>query len=165
LLFKLWNTLVVRLKEIQEKGSLHLHVVVHDSLKYMSVDRVSCSILVYIEYHDILGRPQTAPLVTASVIYEPCHDKTNIVGLRPTWIQTSLRLRAVWSGSMLFAISFSTCNWVCKRTAWILIRLRECAGWSGSMLVANALRWFCRDVAQISNKQVKKCFKYKWQVH
>jgi hypothetical protein len=25
------------------------------------------------------------------------------VGLRPAWIQTSLRIRAVWSGSMLFA--------------------------------------------------------------
>jgi hypothetical protein len=41
---------------------------------------------------------------------------------------------------MMFAISFSTCNRVCKRTAWILIRLRGCACWSGSMLVANALR-------------------------
>jgi hypothetical protein len=28
-------------------------------------------------------------------IYEPCHDKTNIVRLRPAWIQTSLRIRAV----------------------------------------------------------------------
>jgi hypothetical protein len=67
---------------------------------------------------------------------EPCHDKTNIMSLRPAWI------RAVWSGSTLFAISFSTCNRVCKRTAWILIRLR---GWS--MLVANALCLFCRDAA------------------
>jgi hypothetical protein len=39
-------------------------------------------------------------------IYEPRHDKTNIMGLRPAWIQTSLRIHAVWSGSMLFAISF-----------------------------------------------------------
>jgi hypothetical protein len=23
--------------------------------------------------------------------YEPCHNKTNIMGLRPAWIQTSLR--------------------------------------------------------------------------
>jgi hypothetical protein len=73
------------------------------------------------------------------------------MGLRPAWIQTRLRIciRAVWSGSMLFAISFSTCNRVCKRTAWLLIRLRGCAGWSGSMLVANALCWFCRDAAHI----------------
>jgi hypothetical protein len=41
------------------------------------------------------------------------------VGLRPAWIQTSLRIRAVWSGSMLFAISFPACYRVCKRTAWI----------------------------------------------
>jgi hypothetical protein len=34
---------------------------------------------------------------------EPRHDKTNIMGLRPAWIQTSLRIRAIWSGSMLFA--------------------------------------------------------------
>jgi hypothetical protein len=27
--------------------------------------------------------------------YEPRHDKTNIVRLRPAWIQTSLRIRAV----------------------------------------------------------------------
>jgi hypothetical protein len=34
---------------------------------------------------------------------EPCHDKTYVMRLRPAWIQTSLRIRAVWSGSMLFA--------------------------------------------------------------
>jgi hypothetical protein len=27
--------------------------------------------------------------------FEPRHDKTNIMGLRPAWIQTSLRIRAV----------------------------------------------------------------------
>jgi hypothetical protein len=36
-------------------------------------------------------------------VNEPCHDKTNIMGLRPAWIQTSLRIHAVWSESMLFA--------------------------------------------------------------
>jgi hypothetical protein len=93
---------------------------------------------------------QASTLLTSEkVIYEPCHDKTNIVRLRPALIQTSLRIRAVWSGSMLFAISFSTCNRVVKRTAWILIRLCGCAGWSGSMLVANQLCWFCRYVAHI----------------
>jgi hypothetical protein len=71
------------------------------------------------------------------------HDKTNIMGSRPASIQTSLRIRKVWSGSMLLATSFSTCYRVSKRTAWILIRLRRCAGWPGSMLVANALCWFC----------------------
>jgi hypothetical protein len=85
----------------------------------------------------------------AKYIIEPRNDKTNIVRLRPAWIQTSLRIRAVWLGSMLFAFSFSTCNRVGKRTVWILIRLRGCAGWSGSMLVASALRWYCRDAAHI----------------
>jgi hypothetical protein len=28
--------------------------------------------------------------------FEPRHDKTNIMGLRPVWIQTSLRIRAVF---------------------------------------------------------------------
>jgi hypothetical protein len=83
------------------------------------------------------------------LINEPRHDKTNIVRLQPAWIKTSLRIRAVWLGSMLFAISFCTCSRVGKRTAWILIRLRGCGGWSGSMLVANALCWVCRDAAQI----------------
>jgi hypothetical protein len=27
--------------------------------------------------------------------FEPRHDKTNLVGLRPAWIQTSLRIPAV----------------------------------------------------------------------
>jgi hypothetical protein len=81
-------------------------------------------------------------LIKLDWLNEPCHDKTNIVRLRPAWIQTSLRIRAVWSGSMLFAIGFSTCKRVCKGTAWILI------SWSGSMLVANQLCWFCRVTAQ-----------------
>jgi hypothetical protein len=56
-------------------------------------------------------------------------------------------LARLLSGSMLFAyqLYYMWRNW--ERTAWILIRLRGCAGWSGSMLVANALCWFCRDVA------------------
>jgi hypothetical protein len=29
------------------------------------------------------------------MLNEPHHDKTNIVGLRPAWIQTSLRIHAV----------------------------------------------------------------------
>jgi hypothetical protein len=85
--------------------------------------------------------------------FEPRHDKTNIVGLRTAWIHSSLRLLTVWSGSMLFAISFPTCNRVCKRRAWILIRLRGCAGWSGSMLVAKPLLWFCHDAAHLFKKR------------
>jgi hypothetical protein len=43
--------------------------------------------------------------------FEPRHDKTNIVRLRPAWIL--IRLRG-------FAVSFSTCNRVVKQTAGIL---------------------------------------------
>jgi hypothetical protein len=32
---------------------------------------------------------------TEIMIIEPRHDKTNIMGLRPAWIKTSLRIRAV----------------------------------------------------------------------
>jgi hypothetical protein len=34
---------------------------------------------------------------------EPRLDKTNIVRLQPAWSQTSMGIRAVLSGSMLFA--------------------------------------------------------------
>jgi hypothetical protein len=56
-------------------------------------------------------------------LYEPRHDKTNKMGLRPAWIQTCLRIRAVWSGSMLFAYQpfYKSSYW--KRTAWILEKI------------------------------------------
>jgi hypothetical protein len=78
--------------------------------------------------------------------FEPSQDKTNIVDLRPAWIQTSLHIHAVWSGSMLFAyqLYYKWRNW--QRTAWILIRLGGCAGWSWSMLVTNPL---CHDLAHL----------------
>jgi hypothetical protein len=41
----------------------------------------------------------------------------------------------------------------------ILIRLCGCAGWSASMLVENALRWFCRDAAQILYTCITKQFR------
>jgi hypothetical protein len=46
-------------------------------------------------------------------IFEPSHDKTNIVRLPPAWIQTSLRIRAVWSGSILFThqLYYKYRNW------------------------------------------------------
>jgi hypothetical protein len=51
-------------------------------------------------------------------LYEPRHDKTNIMGLRPAWIQASLCIHAVWSGPMLFAISFCTCYRVVSEYQW-----------------------------------------------
>jgi hypothetical protein len=86
-------------------------------------------------------------ILTRLFKFEPRNDKTNIMRLRPAWIQTSLQICVVWLGSTLFAISFSICNRVCMRTAWILISLHRCTGWSGSMLVTNALCWFCHGTA------------------
>jgi hypothetical protein len=34
-------------------------------------------------------------LRVVNILFEPRHDKTNIMVLRPAWIQTSLRIRAV----------------------------------------------------------------------
>jgi hypothetical protein len=39
--------------------------------------------------------PQQQHLTLLVVAYEQCQDKTNIMGLRPAWIQTSLCIRAV----------------------------------------------------------------------
>jgi hypothetical protein len=80
---------------------------------------------------------------------EPRHDKTNTMGPRPAWTQTSPRTRAVRSGSTLLANSFSTCNRVCKWTAWIPTRPRGRAGRSGSMPAANPPRWPRRDTAKM----------------
>jgi hypothetical protein len=82
--------------------------------------------------------------IICSWIYKPCHDKTNIMGLRPAWIQTSLRIRAVWSGSMLFAISFFTCYRVCKRTAWIHAGRKPVMlvlSWRGSIMIYFTMLW------------------------
>jgi hypothetical protein len=53
---------------------------------------------------------------------EPCHDKTNIMGLRSAWIQTSLRFRAADQDP---CCSLSVSLLVIGFT-WILIRLRGC---------------------------------------
>jgi hypothetical protein len=55
------------------------------------------------EYKYIVKTKVLWRLFVSVTSYEPRHDKTNIVRLRQAWIQTSLRIRAVWSGSMLFA--------------------------------------------------------------
>jgi hypothetical protein len=39
--------------------------------------------------------PYEACQMNNESLYEPLHDKTNIMGLRPAWIQTSLRIRAI----------------------------------------------------------------------
>ncbi|XP_045191227.2 uncharacterized protein LOC123548063 [Mercenaria mercenaria] len=59
---------------------------------------------------DLLPASTTAsPKMYVTITFEPRHEKISIVRLRPAWIQTSLRIRAVWSGSMLFAFK-AYCN-------------------------------------------------------
>jgi hypothetical protein len=69
-------------------------------------------------------------------IYEPRHNKTNIMGLRTAWIQTRLRsLIRIHAVRYQFLVIGSVSM--------------DLAGWSGSMLVANPLCWFCHDAAHI----------------
>jgi hypothetical protein len=76
-------------------------------------------------------------------LFELRHVKTNIVHLRPAWIQTMLCIHAV-----CYRMSFSTCNRVGKRTAWILIRLRRC--WSQThyvgFVVTRLIYWWHHEV-------------------
>ena len=71
--------------------------------------------------------------------YEPPHDKTNKMTVRPAKTQISLGIRPVWSESLLCA------QWVAKdpmfvhATAKTLIRLGGCPGWSESSLGAHAI--------------------------
>jgi hypothetical protein len=63
----------------------------HDSI------RISCiGLLVLIsEALQIFILLVRLPALSVGLVNEPRHDKTNIVvGLRPAWIQTSLRIRA-----------------------------------------------------------------------
>ena len=88
--------------------------------------------------------------------YEPRHDKTNKMSVRPVKTQISLGIRPVWSGSSLCA------QLVAKFTRFLradsgLIRLGGCPGWSESLLGAQPNCWFCHVAAQIANKKLLGC--------
>ena len=83
------------------------------------------------------------------LIYEPRHDKTNKMSVRPAKTQISLSIRPVWS-------AFSLCvQWVAKdqrffmRITKTLIRLAGCPGWPESSLGAQSLCWFVHVAAHI----------------
>ena len=82
--------------------------------------------------------------------YEPRHDKTNKVTVRPAMTRISLSICPVWSEPSLCA------QWVAKdpsffmRTAKTLIRLGGCPGWSESSLGAQSFCWFCHVAAHLS---------------
>ena len=71
--------------------------------------------------------------------FEPPHDKTNKMTVRPAKTQINLGIRPVWSESLLCA------QWVTKdpsflmRTTKSLIRQGGCPGWSESSLGAHAI--------------------------
>ena len=79
-------------------------------------------------------------------IFEPRHDKTNKVSVRPAKTQISLGIHPVWS---VFA--------VCMKKAKVLsyplsaqrrlIRLGRCPGWPEPLLGAHSLCWFCHVAA------------------
>ena len=95
------------------------------------------------------------------MLYEPRHDKTNKVTVRPAKTQISLGVRPVFAVRMKkawvlsYPISAQRRLWSDwaelpnKRTAKTLIRLGGCPGWSESSLGAQSLCWFCHVAAHI----------------
>ena len=97
------------------------------------------------------------------IIYEPRHDKTNKMSVRPAKTQISLGVLPVWSESSLCTQWVAKAQCFFKRTAKTLIRLGACSGWSESSLGAHSLCWFCNVAAHTmfvcgvrSNKEYQK---------
>ena len=79
-----------------------------------------------------------------TVRYEPPHDKTNKMTVRPAKTQISLGIRPGRLESSLCA------QWVFfMRTAKTLIRLDECPGWSESLPSAKPFCCFCHEAANM----------------
>ena len=88
--------------------------------------------------------------------YEPPHDKTNKMTVRPANTQISLGIRQVWS-------EFALC--IAKGPSFLH---GGCPGWSESSLGAHAICWFCHEAAHIdlhSSSSLGECrWKYfSWQ--
>ena len=85
--------------------------------------------------------------------FEPWHDKTNKVTVRPAKTQISLGIRPFWSESSLSAwrnLGSLATHWAQAKT---LIRLGGCPGWSKSSLGAHSLCWFCHVAAHICKQK------------
>ena len=81
--------------------------------------------------------------------YEPPHDKTNNVAVRPEKTQISLVIRSVWSESSLSAWTSESLGpfpLSAQRRLW-------CPGWSESSLGAQPHCWFCHKAAHIYYSQ------------
>ena len=87
--------------------------------------------------------------------YEPRHDKTNKMAVRPAKSQICLGIRPVWSESLLSAwrtLGFLATHWVHSKDSdqtghQADLSLRS--GWAESSLGAQSFCWFCHDGAQI----------------
>ena len=83
--------------------------------------------------------------------YEPPHDKTNKVTVRPAKTQIRLGKRPP-SLIRVFAVRMKK-DWVLRNTLSAqrrLIRLGGCPGWSESSQGAQSFCWFCHEAAHIS---------------
>ena len=98
-------------------------------------------------------------------LYEPRHDKTNKMDVRPAKTQISLGIRPVWSESSLSAWrklgSLAIHSWQGKT----LIRLSGCPGWSQSSLGAHSFCWFCHDTAHKRNQPRRYILYYVLRVY
>ena len=91
-----------------------------------------------------------ARLSLADPSFEPRHDKTNKMAVRPAKTQISLGIRPVWSASSLSARRKLGSLATIERTAKTRIRLGGCTGWFESSLGAHSFCWFCRVAAHFS---------------
>ena len=93
--------------------------------------------LIKIQYPIIHGSCPTQswrPVLRST--FEPHHEETNKMTVRPAKTQISLGIRPVWSESLLCAQCVAEDPNFFMGTAKTLIRLGGCPGWSESLLVA-----------------------------
>ena len=81
--------------------------------------------------------------------FEPRHDKTIQMSVRPPKTQISLGIRPVWSESSLCALWVANDPSFFLRTAKAVIRLGGCPGWSESSLGVHSFCWVCHVAAHI----------------
>ena len=85
--------------------------------------------------------------VTKLLIFEPHHDKTNKITVRPAKTQISLGIRPVLSVFAVRSIDSLRTQAFFMRTAKTLIRLCGCPGWFESSLGAHVTLLFCHEAA------------------
>ena len=91
--------------------------------------------------------------------YEPRHDKTNKMSVRPAKTQISLDIHPVWS---VFAVRMKKALVLSYPLSvqWRLIRLGGCPDWSESSLGAHLFCWFCHVANQMIGNQTSLLLKF-----